>query len=86
MFMAAARALADYSMAGREPAALLPPLAESRQVSRVIALAVAAAAGDDGIAPARKVEELERLVDAKIWQPRYLPIRLAKPLREEIKE
>jgi malate dehydrogenase (oxaloacetate-decarboxylating) len=86
MFMAAARALADYSMAGSEPEALLPPLAESRQVSRAIALAVAAAAGDDGLAPARKVEELERLVDAKIWQPRYLPITLAKPLREEIKE
>ncbi len=80
MFMAAARALADYSMAGGEAAALLPPLAESRQVSRVIALAVATAAGDDGLAPARKVEELERLVNAKMWQPRYLPITLAKPL------
>ena len=35
MFMAAARALADYSAAGRDSAArLLPPLAESRQVSR----------------------------------------------------
>jgi malate dehydrogenase (oxaloacetate-decarboxylating) len=35
MFMAAARALAEFSMAGRDPAApLLPPLAESRRVSR----------------------------------------------------
>jgi malate dehydrogenase (oxaloacetate-decarboxylating) len=80
MFMAAARALADYSMAGGEPAALLPPLGESRQVSRAIALAVAASAGNDGLAPARNAEELERLVDAKMWQPRYLPITLAKSL------
>ena len=45
-----------------------------------IALAVAAAAEREGLVPARKTEELERLVDARIWQPRYLPIRLAKPL------
>jgi malate dehydrogenase (oxaloacetate-decarboxylating) len=78
MFMAAARALANYSTAGRDPAApLLPPLAESRRVSRAIALAVAAAAQKDGLATPRAAEELERLVDAKIWQPRYLPITLA---------
>ena len=79
MFMAAARALADYAMAGRDPTApLLPSLAESRQVSRAIALAVATAAGREGLVPARKTEELERQVDARIWQPRYLPITLAK--------
>jgi malate dehydrogenase (oxaloacetate-decarboxylating) len=79
MFMAAARALADYSKASREPAApLLPPLTESRQVSRAIALAVASAAQRDGIAPPCGAEELERLVDAKVWQPRYLPMRPAR--------
>ncbi len=78
MFMAAARALADYSAASRDPAApLLPPLAESRGVARAIALAVAVAAQRDGLAVPRPAEELERLVDAKMWQPRYLPIRLA---------
>ena len=81
MFMAAARALADYALADRDPTSpLLPSLAESRQVSRAIALAVAAAAGREGLVASRKMEELERLVDARIWQPRYLPIRLAKPI------
>ncbi len=76
MFMAAARALAGCSPAGPDPAEpLLPPLAESRRVSRAIALAVAAAAQRDGLAVPCRSEELERLVDAKIWQPRYLPMR-----------
>ncbi len=45
MFMAAARALADWSPARRDPAgSLLPPLSESRRVARSIALGVAAAA------------------------------------------
>jgi malate dehydrogenase (oxaloacetate-decarboxylating) len=79
MFMAAARALADYSTASRDAAAhLLPPLAESRRVSRTIALAVATAAQNDGLATPRGAEDLERLVDAKIWQPRYLPMTLRK--------
>jgi malate dehydrogenase (oxaloacetate-decarboxylating) len=78
MFMAAARALADYSTPSRDPGApLLPPLAESRQVSRAIALSVATAAQNDGLASPRGREELERLVDAKIWQPRYLPMTLS---------
>ncbi|HMF38476.1 MAG TPA: malic enzyme-like NAD(P)-binding protein [Isosphaeraceae bacterium] len=79
MFMAAARALADYSTASRDLAApLLPPLAEPRRVSRAIALAVATAAQHDGLATLRGAEELGRLVDAKIWQPRYLPITLGR--------
>jgi malate dehydrogenase (oxaloacetate-decarboxylating) len=76
MFMAAARALADDTTARRDPAApLLPPLAESRRVSRAIALAVAAAAQREGLAEGRSAEETGRLVDAKMWEPRYLPMR-----------
>src|SRR5271157_2042470 len=76
MFMAAARALAGCSPARDDPAGpLLPPLAESRRVSRVIALAVAAAAQRDGLAAPCRPEKLVRLVDSKIWQPHYLPMR-----------
>ncbi len=79
MFMAAARALVDCSPAHRDPAgALLPPLAESRRVSRVIALAVAAAAQREGLAVHRQAEDLERILDAKMWEPRYLPMRLTQ--------
>jgi len=77
MFMAAARALSDCSPARHERGApLLPPLADSRRVSRTIALAVGAAAQRDGLAPPCPPAELERLVDAKIWQPHYVPMRL----------
>jgi malate dehydrogenase (oxaloacetate-decarboxylating) len=75
MFMAAARALANYSTASRD-GPLLPALAESRQVSRAIALAVAAAAQREGNAKDRQDDEIERLIDAKMWQPRYVPMRL----------
>ena len=76
MFMAAARALADASPTRRDPAGpLLPPLADSRRVSRAIALAVAAAARREGLAENSRAEDLERLIDAKVWEPRYLPLR-----------
>ena len=80
MFMAAARALADCSPAKHDKgAALLPPLSESRQVSRAIALAVAASAERDGLATAGGAEGPEARVDAKVWQPRYLPMTLKRP-------
>jgi malate dehydrogenase (oxaloacetate-decarboxylating) len=76
MLMAAARALADCSPLRHDvTGALLPPLAETRRVSRSIALAVAAAAQREGLAAPCRLEELERLVDAKIWQPCYRPMR-----------
>jgi malate dehydrogenase (oxaloacetate-decarboxylating) len=76
MFMAAARALADTAPARRDPAgALLPPLSESRQVARTIALAVADAARRDGLAEAAQSDDLERLVDDKMWVPEYRPMR-----------
>jgi malate dehydrogenase (oxaloacetate-decarboxylating) len=76
MFMAAARALADCSPARHDPAApLLPPLAESRSVSRTIALAVAASAVREGLARNARALDLEQLIDAKMWHPRYLPMK-----------
>jgi malate dehydrogenase (oxaloacetate-decarboxylating) len=53
----------------------LPPLAESRSVSRTIALAVAAAAVRDGLAENPRDLNLEQLIDAKMWHPRYLPMK-----------
>jgi malate dehydrogenase (oxaloacetate-decarboxylating) len=77
MFMAAARALALYPIGRCDPAApLLPPLAESRPVARAIALAVAAAAQREGLAPSPQAGGFEPLIEAKMWEPRYLPMRL----------
>ncbi len=79
MFMAAARALAGSSLASHDRAgALLPPLAESRRVSRSIALAVAATAGREGLAEVHQGDEIERRIDAKMWEPRYLPLTLKR--------
>ena len=76
MLMAAARALADTAPVRRDPGgALLPPLSESRQVSRTIALAVAAAARREGLAESDRADDLERLVDEKMWRPEYRPMR-----------
>ena len=76
MFMAAARALADAAPARRDPGgALLPPLSESRRVARTIALAVAGAARHEGLAESVRSDELERLVDDKMWLPEYRPMR-----------
>jgi len=76
MFMAAARALADAAPARQDSTGpLLPPLSESREVARTIALAVAAAAQHEGLAQASITEDRERLVAAKMWQPRELPMR-----------
>lgn len=73
MFMAAARALADASPARRDPSgALLPPLADARRVARSIALAVAEAAVREGLADGGT---LDARVDARVWHPRYRPMR-----------
>lgn len=72
MFVAAARALAEFSPALDDPAAsLYPALDGVRNVSRRVALAVAGEALRLGLARAASKEELERRIDAKVWTPRY---------------
>ncbi len=76
MFMAAARALAETAPSRTDPAgAVLPPLSESRRVARTIAVAVAEAARREGLADPSATGDIEALVDAKIWYPRYLTMR-----------
>jgi malate dehydrogenase (oxaloacetate-decarboxylating) len=72
MFVAAARALSDFSPALRDPTASLYPTLEGvRKMSRCVALAVAEEAQRSGLAEATSRAELERRVDAKMWVPRY---------------
>jgi malate dehydrogenase (oxaloacetate-decarboxylating) len=76
MFVAATRALSELSPATRSAAAMLfPPLEQVRQISRYVALAVAAEAQRAGLAEPTTPDELARRVDALIWVPRYLPLR-----------
>jgi len=79
MFVAAARALSDIAPALIDPRApLLPSLQDVRQVSRRVALAVAAAAQRAGLAEALMADELERSVDAAMWAPRYARLKRAR--------
>jgi malate dehydrogenase (oxaloacetate-decarboxylating) len=72
MFVAAARALAEYSPALDDPAASLYPALEGvRTMSRRVASAVAGEALRSGLANAASIEELERQIDAKVWSPSY---------------
>jgi malate dehydrogenase (oxaloacetate-decarboxylating) len=52
-------------------ASLLPPLSDSRKLSRVIAAAVARQAMAEGLSDL-KDSEVEAAVDANVWNPVYL--------------
>jgi malate dehydrogenase (oxaloacetate-decarboxylating) len=79
IFVAAARALSELAPSRNDPTApLLPPLSQIRSISRHVALAVGRAAQRLGVADATGEEELAKRVDAKMWEPRYLPYRRRK--------
>lgn len=72
MMMAAALALSEIAPAATETGKpILPPLAEIRAVSRAIALAVAKAAIEDGVAEPAAGAALEQAIDATMWTPHY---------------
>ena len=72
MFVAAARALAEFSPVLQDPmASLYPALEGVRKVSRRVALAVAGEALRLGLADANSSDVLEQRVDAKMWAPQY---------------
>lgn len=71
MFVAAARALAEFSPALDDPAAPLYPALEGvRGMSRCVAMAVAAEACRLGLASISRPEIKDRIA-AKMWSPRY---------------
>ena len=74
MFLVAAKVLAGTTGAERlAQGALYPPIGELRAISRRIAIAVAREARDEGIARILSDEEIEREVDAMMWDPGYGP-------------
>jgi len=74
MMMAAARALAQLSPARVDKnAPLLPPIADSRKVSLVVAEAVGKQAIADGVAEVVDAAALNETLRAYVWEPVYLP-------------
>ena len=78
MFVAAARALAEFSPAVHDSEeSLYPALEHVRKVSRCVALAVGAEAVRSGLAGTITRDQLSQRVEAIMWIPRYK--RYARP-------
>jgi len=78
MFVAAARALAEFSPAVHDSEeSLYPALEHVRKVSRCVALAVGAEAVRSGLAGTITRDQLAQRVEAMMWIPRYK--RYARP-------
>jgi malate dehydrogenase (oxaloacetate-decarboxylating) len=73
MLAAAADAVASLSDAAAPGAPLLPPVDDLRLVSATVAVAVAKAAMDDGLAQ-RQLDDPIQQVHQAMWQPEYLPV------------
>jgi malate dehydrogenase (oxaloacetate-decarboxylating) len=72
MFVAAARALSEFSPARLDAdGPLYPALEQIHDVSRRVALAVALEAQSAGLAEAISIEDLEQRIDDKMWVPHY---------------
>jgi malate dehydrogenase (oxaloacetate-decarboxylating) len=72
MIMTAAKSLAGLSPVEKDPkGSLLPPLAESRRLSRVIAGAVARQAVAEGLSDLDE-KDVDRVVGENVWEPRYV--------------
>jgi malate dehydrogenase (oxaloacetate-decarboxylating) len=72
MIMAAAKALASLSPACADKSApLLPPIAESRKTSAVVAAAVGQQAMAEGVADACDEAEFAGRIRAYVWEPEY---------------
>lgn len=74
MLWAASAALSQY--ADPKTRSLLPKIEQGREASRQVAIAVAKAAIDEGVATVKSKKSVTDLVDENIWEPHYLPYRL----------
>lgn len=72
MLMASSNALVECSPKLNDPKAnLLPELDKLQHISKVIALKVAQAAIDDGVAPKITLDELQEQIERNFWRPQY---------------
>ncbi|OXT16711.1 NAD-dependent malic enzyme [Bacillus sp. OG2] len=74
MFAAAANAVAEKSDSSTPGASLLPAITKLADVSRYVAIEVAKAAVQEGIAKA-EFDDIEQAVDDAMWKPEYKQIK-----------
>jgi len=77
MLSAAAHAVAGLVDAGAPGTPLLPVVAALRETSLAVAVAVASAAVQDGVARATLDDDVLEQVRSLMWQPVYRPVRPA---------
>ncbi len=75
MFSAAAHAVASLVDASAPGAPLLPEVEALHATSLAVAVAVAQAARDDGVAAGDLGEDPEAAIQAMMWEPAYRPVR-----------
>jgi len=81
MFTAAATAIGELDRSGdQDGESLLPPVADSRLVSRHVAIAVAREAVARGLADPLGDDEIAARVDAVVWEPIYEPTPDDEPI------
>jgi malate dehydrogenase (oxaloacetate-decarboxylating) len=79
MIWAAAEALSNYTPSKNESySPLLPSLDDAQGVAKHIAVAVAESAINEGLAEQNQDADLEKLIEDKFWEPRYLSFRKSK--------
>ena len=72
MFLAASKVLAQSSPMLKDPhGALLPELTKIHEISKKIAIAVALAGAEDGVATRMGIYELEEKLEKIFWKPEY---------------
>lgn len=80
MFMAGSRALSDFVTEEElQTRQTLPAIEKIREVTAVVALAVAKEARDSGLGIIADDEKLLSMIKNAMWEPKYLPYRYVKP-------
>lgn len=76
MIWAAAQALSEYSPSKKDSfLPLLPSLDDAQAVAKHIAVTVARTAIAEGLAEKNQKADLEKLIQDRYWEPRYLPFK-----------
>jgi malate dehydrogenase (oxaloacetate-decarboxylating) len=81
MIAAASEAVADMARAGRPGAAILPSMRQLRAVSAAVAVRVAKAAVDDGVATV-DLEDPIHDIYAQMWDPQYPKVDVVTSIEE----
>jgi malate dehydrogenase (oxaloacetate-decarboxylating) len=80
VFVAAARAVHEFTGAATAPtASIYPPISRLRDVSRAVAAAAGRALVETGAAPRLTADEIEDQVSRAMWEPVYRPYRVGHP-------